>query len=73
MSLIERGENKTLDIFWRNSPWDSDTWTRFKCQESGENATLVFPRCLTCFIFKTTMEEKGLRIGGMISQTYIGN
>ena len=67
MNKIERGENKTIDIFWRNRPGDSDTWTRFKCQEPGEDATLVFPRCLGCPPFQTIMERAGFKTGGIIS------
>jgi len=67
MNKIERGENKEIDILWRKSPGDSDTRTRFKCHRPGEDATLVFPRCLNCPTFQTTMEEAGLRTGDIIS------
>jgi len=67
MSKIERGTDRTIDIFWRKSPGDSDTWTKFKCHRPGEDAILVFPRCLYCPTFQTTMEGAGLRIGDIIS------
>lgn len=70
MSLVERGENKTIDILWRNNPRDSNTWTRFKCHRPGEDATLAFPRCLGCGTFQGAMERAGLRIGGTISDVF---
>jgi hypothetical protein len=70
VSLIERGKNKTIDIFWYNNPWDGNTWTRFKCQKPGEDATLAFPRCLYCPTFQTTMERVGLMIGGGILEVF---